>query len=61
MVKAMSVAVAPETKESDALLEQYRFHMQAAKDIAEVRNNMKGKITTLKANPPKYIGSGKSN
>ena len=56
MVKAMSVAVPVAAKEYDALLEQYRFHIQAAKDISEVRKNLKGKIAALKAKPPKYIG-----
>ena len=61
MVKAMSTAVPKAVKESDIALEQYRFHLQAAKDIAEVRKNLKGKIAALKASPPKYVGAGKSN
>ena len=61
LVKAMSGAVPRAAKESDTALEQYRFHLQAAKDIAEVRKNLKGKIAALKSSPPKYVGAGKSN
>ena len=50
MVKELSNAVPQEAKESDLSLEQYRYHMQVANDITELKINMKNKIEAFLAN-----------